>query len=273
MPEIFTYTFMQRAFLVGNVIAIVSPLIGVFLTLRRLTLIGNTISHVALTGIILGILCGVYPIYMGIIISIIAALGIEKLRNSYQDYAELSLSIILASGLGLATILISLSNNSIGIMGYLFGSITLINSQDIYVVIPLGLIIIGVLFTFYYGFFYISFSEDDARLAGVPTGFLNILFMVIISIAISISMRIIGGFLIASLISIPVATAIQIARSFKETILYSIFISLFSVNIGLLISFYYDLAPGGTIILTNIFCLLLTLFYNRLKRNMEWSYG
>jgi len=264
---------MQRAFIVGNIIAIIAPFIGVFLTLRRLTLIGNTISHVALAGIVLGILSGIYPIYMGIVISIVAALGIEKLRNSYQDYAELSLSIILASGLGLATILISLSSNSSGIMGYLFGSITLVTSQDIYVVIPLGLIIIGVLFTFYYGFFYISFSEDDARLAGVPTGLLNFLFMVIISITISISMRIIGGLLIASLISIPVATAIQIARSFKETILYSIFTGLISVNIGLVISFYYDLAPGGTIILTGIACLLLTLLYNRLKRTMGWSYG
>ncbi len=273
MPEILSYTFMQRAFIVGNIIAIIAPLIGVFLTLRRLTLIGNTISHVALVGIALGVLSGIYPIYTAIIISILAALGIEKLRKSYQDYAELSLSIILASGLGLATILISLSKNSSGILGYLFGSITLVTRQDIYVVIPLGIVIIGILFTFYYGFFYISFNENDARLAGVPTGLLNSLFMVIVSLTISMSMRIIGGLLIASLISIPVASAIQIAKSFKATILFSILTGLISVNTGLVISFYYDLAPGGTIILTSIALLILTLLFKRINSVTGCFYG
>ena len=262
---ILMYSFMQRAFIVGNIVAVIAPLIGVFLIMKRLALIGNTISHVALAGVALGMILGVYPVYVAILISVIASLGIEKLRKSYQDYAELSLSIILAAGLGIATILISLARNSAGIMSYLFGSITLVTRQDLYIVIPLGIIITLVIFKYYYGLFYLSFNEEDARLSGIPVKFLNIIFILIISLTISLSMRIIGGLLIASLISLPVATALQVAKSFKGTVFYSIFFGIVSVNSGLIFSFYYDLAPGGTIILTGVFILVMVIGYQKLK--------
>ena len=265
MSEMLTYSFMQRAFIVGNVIAVIAPLIGVFLIMKRLALIGNTISHVALAGVALGMILGIYPVYMALLISVIAALGIERMRKSYQDYAELSLSIILATGLGMATILISLAPNSAGIMSYLFGSITLVTRQDLSIVIPLGIIIILVIFKYYYGLFYLSFNEEDARLSGIPVRFLNIVFILIISLTIALSMRIIGGLLIASLISIPVATALQLARSFKGTIIYSIFFAVVSVNSGLTFSFYYDLAPGGTIIITGVAILVLVIGLQKLK--------
>jgi len=259
MPEIFTYSFMHRAFIVGNIIAVIAPTIGVFLILKRLALIGNTLSHVALAGIALGLLLGIYPVYLAIIVSIVAAVLIEKLRTKLTDYAELSLSIILAAGLGIATILISLIRNSAGIMSYLFGSIALVTSTDLYTVIPLAGIIIATIIIFFYGFFFMAFNERDARLAGVPVKFLNTIFMIIISITIALSMRIIGGLLIASLISIPVAVAMQLANSFKQTIFYSILTGVVSVNCGLIISFYYDLAPGGTIILVNVLCFLIVI--------------
>lgn len=265
MSEMLTYSFMQRAFIAGNVIAVIAPLIGVFLIMKRLALIGNTISHVALAGVALGMMLGIYPVYMAILVSVIAALGIERMRKSYQDYAELSLSIILAAGLGMATILISLAPNSAGIMSYLFGSITLVSRQDLYVVIPLGIIITLVVFKYYYGLFYLSFNEEDARLSGIPVRFLNTIFILIISLTIALSMRIIGGLLIASLISIPVATALQLARSFKGTIIYSIFFAVLSVNSGLTFSFYYDLAPGGTIIVTSVAVLVLVIGLHKLK--------
>ncbi len=265
MLDFLSYSFMQRAFIVGNIIAIIAPLIGVFLILKRLALIGHTLSHVALAGVVLGMILGVYPVYMAILISIIAAFSIEKIRESYANYAEISLSIILATGLGLATILISLSRDSAGIMSYLFGSISLVTRKDLYFVVPLGIVIIFIIFLFYYGFFYLAFNEKEAKLAGVPVKKLNILLMIIVSVTVSLSMRIIGGLLISSLITIPVATALQLAKSFKGTIFYSITTGIIAVNGGLIISFYKDLAPGGTIILTAVVCLLLVIFYNKLK--------
>ncbi|MCK8823737.1 metal ABC transporter permease [Fuchsiella alkaliacetigena] len=263
--EIFAYSFMQRAFIAGNIIAIICPLIGVFLVLKRLSLIGHTLSHIALAGVALGMLLGIYPVYTALVISILAALGIESLRKRYNDYAELSLAIILAAGLGVATVLISLAGNTSGIFSYLFGSISLVTSRDIFLVIPLGILILGFVFFFYYAFFLLAFNEEEAKLVGVPIGFLNSSFMVLVSITVSVSMRIIGGLLVSSLITLPVATALQIAKSFKQVILYSLLFSLLAVNTGLLISFYYDLASGGVIIICNVIYLLAVIIYSWLK--------
>ncbi len=267
MPEIFSYSFMQRGFLVGNIIGLVVPLIGVFLNLKRLALIGHTLSHVALAGVALGIFLGVYPVPIAIVVAVCAALGIEKLRHSgYRDYAELSLAIILASGLGVATILISLSDSNVAIYSYLFGSISLVTRQDLLVIIPLGAIITLGVGVFYYGFFFVAFNEEEAKLSGVPVKLFNTIFMVMVAIVVAVSMRIIGGLLISSLIVLPVAAALRIARSFKETVFLSMLFGVISVNAGLVLSFYWDLAPGGTIILGSVCILLLTFVVKGLRK-------
>ncbi|GAB6136981.1 metal ABC transporter permease [Halanaerobaculum tunisiense] len=270
MWDIFTYSFMQRAFIVGNIVAIICPLVGVFLVLKRLSLIGNTLSHVALAGVALGMILGIYPVYMALLISILAALGIEQLRQNYKDYAELSLSIVLATGLGTATVLISLSNNSSGIFSYLFGSISVVSWIDLATIIPLALLIIGVVIYFYYGFFFLTFSEAEAKLAGVPATMLNTLFIILVAVTVSISMRIIGGLLVASLFTLPVAAGLQLATSFKSTIIYSILSGVVAVNCGLVVSFYQDLAPGGTIILASVAWLLVVFIYQQLPFKI-WS--
>ncbi len=257
--DFLSYTFMRRALIAGNMVGVIAPLVGVFLNLRRLSLIGHTLSHVALAGVAIGLFIGVFPLYMALIISIIAALAIEKLRKDYQDYAELSLAIILAAGLGLATILISAARQSAGIHSYLFGSISLVGTRDIYMILPLAFIILAVIIKYYYGFFYLAFNENEARLAGVPVKALNIVFMVVVALTISLAIRVVGTLLIASLITIPVAAGMQLAWSFKSTIWLSLIYSLIAVNSGLIYSFYYDLAPGGTIIITGVLLLLATM--------------
>lgn len=259
MWEIFSYSFMQRGLIVGNVIGLIAPLIGVFLNLKRLSLIGHTISHVALAGVALGIFLGVYPVPLALMVAAAAALGIEKLRQvGYQGFAELALAIILASGMGLATILISLSDSNVAVYSYLFGSISLVTPGDLQIILPLGAIIgLGVLI-FYYGFFFLAFNEKEARLAGVPVDIFNIIFMLMVAAVIAFSMRIIGGLLISSLIILPVAAALQVARSFRGTVVFSMLFGVLAVNSGLIISFYRDLAPGGTIILSSVLILLLT---------------
>ncbi len=265
MLEIFSYSFMQRAFIAGNVIAIIAPIIGVFLNMMRLSMMGHTLSHVALAGVALGIFLGFPPLYMALIVTIGAALAIEKLKESFKDYAEISLAIILAAGLGLTTILVSLSHSNTAIFSYLFGSISLVTRDDLYIVIPLGMIILSLTIIFYNGFFFLAFNEDEAKMAGVPVRALTTIFMIMVAVVVSLSMRIVGGLLISSLIILPVAAAMQIATSLKNTIFLSILISLVSVNSGILISFYWDLAPGGTIILSAVFCLVVLMIHKKVK--------
>ncbi|RKD25485.1 zinc transport system permease protein [Caminicella sporogenes DSM 14501] len=277
--EILQYGFMQRALLAGVVVGILCPLIGIFIVLRRMSLIGDSLSHIALSGVAAGILTGVYPLTMALIFSIFAALGIEKLRKNYREYVELSIAIILSAGIGLAVVLISLSKSlNVDLFGYLFGSITAVMPADIWVILVLGLFIILIVKFLYKELFYISFDEISAKLAGVPVNYINLLFIVLVASTITLSMRIVGILLVSSLMIIPVATSLQIAKSFKHVIFYSIVFAEISVISGIIISFYLELASGGTIVIISVLILLLVLFIkkinkNRLKRKVENGYS
>lgn len=259
MLEILNYSFMQRAFLAGIIVAIICPAIGIFLVLRRMSMIGDTLSHVALAGVAGGIIAGIYPVYAALGFSILAALAIEKLSKEYEQYRELAIAIILSAGIGLATIFISLGNSNAMIFSYLFGSIGLVSSHDIWLVFTLGLIIIASTLVFYRPLFYIAFDEEAANLAGIPVKWINLYFTILVAMAIAVSMRIVGVLLVSSLMMIPVAASIQVAKSFKRAFIYSILFGILSVLIGLYISFYADLAPGGTIVITSIGILVIVL--------------
>ncbi len=259
MPEIFTYGFMQRAFIAGAIIGVICPAIGVFIVLRRLSMIGDTLSHVALAGVAAGMLGNIYPIYTALVFSIAAALGIEKLRQEFKDYAELSIAIMLSAGIGLASIFISMGRSNSSIFSYLFGSITLVNLQDIRTVAILGLVIMVSLIFLYRSLFYITFDEEAARLAGVPIKRVSLYFNILVAMTIAVSMRIVGILLVSSMMVVPVAASMQIAKSFKQTMIYGVLFGLVAVLLGLFISFYWDLAPGGTIVLSGILILMTTI--------------
>jgi zinc transport system permease protein len=248
---------MQRAFAVGIMIAVISPLIGTFVVLRRLSMIGETLSHASLAGIAAGMLGGIYPIWGALIFSLAAALGIEKLRKSFSQYAELSISIILSASIGLAVVFISLADSfNADLMGYLFGSIIAVTTRDVYTVLGLSFIILISIWLFYKEFFYIAFDEEGAELAGIPVGALNIYFTVLTAMAIVVSMRVVGILMVSSMLVVPVAASLLVSRSFKGTMLLAVAFALISVIAGLITSFYLDLAPGGTIVLTSVVILL-----------------
>lgn len=271
MPEILSYGFMQRAFITGIMVALICPTIGIFIVLRRLSMIGDTLSHVALAGVAAGMLGGIYPIYSALVFSILAAFGIEKLRKAYQDYAELSIAIILSTGIGLATILISMGSGNAAIFSYLFGSIALVSSRDVLFVVILSVFILASTVLLYRGLFYITFDEEAAGLSGVPVKWLNHYFIVLIAVTIVVAMRIVGILLVSSLMVVPVATSLQLAKSFKSAWLYSIVFGLLAVLIGLTLSFYGDLAPGGTIVISGVGILMVTIFLKSVIKKKEVS--
>lgn len=258
--DLFQYEFMQRAFAVGIMIAVISPLIGTFVVLRRLSMIGDTLSHASLAGIAAGMLGGFYPIWGALIFSVAAALGIEKLRKSFSQYAELSISVILSASIGLAVVFISLADSfNADLMGYLFGSIIAVTAKDVYTVLGLSLIILVSICLFHKEFFYIAFDEEGAELAGIPVGVLNIYFTVLTAMAIVVSMRVVGILMVSSMLVVPVAASLLVSRSFKSTMLLAVAFALISVVLGLIASFYLDLAPGGTIVLISVAILLIAI--------------
>ncbi len=267
MLEILQYGFMQRALLAGIIIGLLCPLIGIFIVLRRMSLIGDSLSHVALSGVAAGIITGIYPLGMSLIFSVMAALAIEKLRKSYEEYAELSIAIILSAGIGLAVVLISLAKSfTIDLFGYLFGSITTVLPKDIWIITILGALIIITIKLLYKELFYIAFDEVSAKLAGIPVGYINIMFIVLIASTITLSMRIVGILLVSSLMILPVATSLQLAKSFKHATLLSIIFAEIAIIAGIFISYYLELASGGTIVLISVLILLLVLGVKKVNK-------
>ncbi|SFH60507.1 zinc transport system permease protein [Tindallia magadiensis] len=264
MPEIMQYGFMQRALIAGIFVALICPSIGIFLTLRRLSMIGDTLSHVALAGVAGGILLNFYPIYTALLFTLAASFAIEILRKEFHQYAEVSLAVILSFGIGLATILISMGGAGATVFSYLFGSVTLVSYQDLVSISILGGIILATVLFYYRSLFYMAFDETAARLAGVPVKRINFIFTVLVAMTISISMRIVGILMVSSLMVIPVATSLQLKASFRVTFIASLVFGLISVMGGLVISFYASLAPGGTIVMTSVAVLILVVVMKKL---------
>lgn len=253
MFEIFQLQFMQYAFLAGIAIAIIAPAIGMFLVVRRYSLMADTLAHVSLTGVAIGVIAGLNPIGTAIAVSIIAALGIEYLRIKKNIAGESILSLFLSGGLAVAVILLSIANTlksgvRIDIVSFLFGSITTVTSEDLWLIGISGAATLACLFFLFKEFFFVSLNEEVAAANGLPTTFLNLLLAALTAVTVSISMRTVGILLIGALMVIPVISATQYHQSFKKTIFVAGLFSLLSVIGGLFISYYVDLPSGGTIV-------------------------
>jgi zinc transport system permease protein len=254
--SIFHYSFIMRGLEAGLIVAIIAPLIGIFLVLRRYALIVDALAHVSLTGVAVGLLLGINPLLCAMGASIVGAVGAERLRFSKKIYSESVLALLISGSLALAVVLLSLAHSfNANLFSYLFGSIVTVSQSDIYLMGGIGLVVIIVLLAFYKEFIYLAFDEEAAAVSGLPTKFLNIVLIVLAALTIAVAIPVVGVLLIAALVVIPVVSALQFKQSFTKTILIAEMISILSVVIGIFISFYFGLAAGGTIVL-----LLLAIF-------------
>jgi zinc transport system permease protein len=262
MFAIFHYTFIVRGLEAGLLIAAVAPLIGVFLVLRRFSLIADTLSHVSLAGVAIGLLLKVNPLLTALGASALSSLAIERLRTSKKIYGETALSIFLSGSLALAIVLIGLAHGfNVDLFSYLFGSILTVRQIDVYIILGLGIIIMALLAVYYKELVYISFDEEAARVSGIPVQAFNTFFILLAAATIALAIPIIGILLISALLVIPVITALQFRRSFKGTLIWAEIISLFSVVSGIFGSFYLNVSSGGLIVLIMlaIFVIVLAL--------------
>jgi zinc transport system permease protein len=260
MLEIFQYDFMLRAFAAGAIIGILAPAIGIFLVVKRYSLLTDTLSHVSLVGIALGLFLGINPIFTAIGVSSVAAVSMDKLRHGKKIFGEASLNLFLSGGLALSIIIFSLSRNlNATIFTYLFGSIATVTSQDVQIISILGTCIMLVLIILFKRLFLTSYDEELAQANGLPIQLLNFILMVLAAITISISMRIVGALMVGALMVIPVLTATQFGHSFLKTFFYGLIASLLAVFSGLFASFYLNLPSGATIVCASLLLFILSL--------------
>ena len=250
LPDFLRPDFMQRALIAGLIVAAICPLIGLFLVLRRLSLIGDGLGHIAFAGVAAGFILQIYPLVTALAFTLLGAAGIEWLRSRRRAYGDLILALFFYTGIAAGVVLSGLSHSfNASLFGYLF----------VWFIAGLGVAVIALVALLYKELFAITFDESTARVSGIRVSILNILLALTTAVTVSIGMRVVGLLMVAALMIIPVAGALQLGRGFRATLLWSVLFSVVALTIGLAVSYYADLAPGGTIVLSAVGLFLLAM--------------
>jgi zinc transport system permease protein len=253
----FEFSFMIRAMEAGILVGIICPVMGTFLVIRRYSRLPDTLAHISLAGVAIGILTKSDPVLTTMAVSVITALGVEKMRATRHIFGESVLALFHWTGMAIAVVLISLAKGfNTGLFGFLFGSITTVSSSELSLLVVVATVIILFVLLFYKELFFVAFDEELAKVSGISAGIFNLAMVIFAAVTVALAMRIVGILLIGALMVIPVITAMLISRSFRQTLMLSVLLSLVSVVTGLILSYYFDLASGGTIVLTTVILFL-----------------
>lgn len=262
------YGFIQNAIIISFMISILCPCIGVFLVVRRYSMIGDTLAHSSLAGVSLGLLLNQNPIVGAFIFTAICGALIEFLRNYFKKYTDLILSIVLSLSVGIAISIISSGKLKANAETYLFGSILTVSKTDMITVFALSVISLLVIILLYHQLVYISYDEEAARVAHVRVRLINYIFSILVASSIAASVRIVGVLVLSSMIALPVATAIQLEKGFRVTLIASVLFSIFDIMTGLVLSYYINVAPGGFTAIVSVLVLLIVILIKKLRNNM-----
>ena len=264
MPEFLEYGFMHRAFLAGAITALICPAIGVFLVPRRLSLIADTLSHVALAGVALGLLLGISPVLGALVVTLAGAVGMERLRARGALQGDAALAVFLSGGFALAVVLISLTRGfNVDLFAILFGSILTVSPTDVWLILAVGAVVGATVAICYRQLLAITLNEDLARTSGVPVTGLNLLLTVLTALTTVVAMRMVGVLLVSAMIVIPTLTGFGLGRSFRQATVIAIVTALTSMTAGLIAAYYLRLAAGGAVVLTALILFALASVMRR----------
>ncbi|GAA2155933.1 metal ABC transporter permease [Nocardioides koreensis] len=261
--ELFTLAFMQRAVLAAVFTGLAAPAVGTYLVQRRLSLMGDGIGHVAVSGVALGLLTGTSPTWTAVVVAILGAVTIEVIRERGHANGDVALALLFYGGLAGGVLLTGLAGQSASrLQEYLFGSITTISRTDVWVTIVLAAVVVLVCVGLAPQLFAVAQDPEFARVAGLNVRVYNVLVAVLAAVSVTVAMRTVGLLLVSALMVVPVATAQQVTRSFRTTLAAAMAIgtaaSLGGLVISAFASFHARVAPGPTIVLLALAGFMLT---------------
>lgn len=263
--DIFSFSFMRYAFFASICIGILCPTIGIFIVLRRFSLLGDTLAHASLAGAATGILCSGNPILYAIEYSVAAGAGIDLLQSRFPRRSDLTLAIVLALSAGIAVTLMSSGLLHANAESFLFGSILTVDRSDAIAILVLTAAAVLLTFLLRYDMTYVAFDEVAAKFAGVRIRAVSFLFSVIAAASVAASIKILGALVISSMVAIPVASALQFRKGIRATAVISIAVSVVSAIGGLFASYALNVAPGGATALISVFILLSVILILRIR--------
>ena len=258
--NVLSYEFVQRALVAGVFVSLLCAVLGVFLVLKRFSLIGDGLAHVAFGGVALGLFLGVYPFYAAVPVAMLGSLAILAVAEDNRVFGDAAIGIISSVGMAGGIMLASLAGGfNVDLFSYLFGNILSVSGSEVVFSVLLSLSVIGLIRLFYYDLLSLTFDEEYARSSGLNTRLMNRVLILLTAVSVVLAVKVVGAVLVSSLLILPAATALQLSASFRSTIFFAGLGSVLSVMAGLLLSFMFNLPPGATIILLNF--VLFSLAY------------
>lgn len=259
MLELFTYPFMQRAFLAGFVIAVLLGWLGVYTIARKMSFVGDGVAHASLAAVAMAILFGWSPLPVALIASVFIAAAIHLLGRSKNISQDTAIGVIFVAGMALGIVLLQFYEGYVPeLVSYLFGNMLAIRSGDVSTIFLVGAAIFATLVAYRRQFVFLTIDPEGAVLHGINRNLLDLLLTILIAVTVVLSIKIVGIVLVSGLLILPSTVGKMLATSFKEFEIYSIVASLLFVFTGLVLSFYFDLPSGATIVLVGVFALLVT---------------
>lgn len=271
MVEMFSYVFIQRALVAGVLIAVLCAVLGMFLVLRRLSLIGDGLAHVTFGSVALALVAGLQGVAMLAIalpVVLLSSLGVLRLSEKGRLGGDAAIGIVSSLGVATGVLLAGLGGGfNVDLFSVLFGSILAISSAEIVVAVILSLVVLGVLFYWYNDLVALTFSEELAQVAGIRTGLLKSLLAILTALTVVLSMKLVGVMLISALLILPASTALQVARGFRMAVFLAVVVAVVAVVGGIVLSFLLNLPTGATIILLAFSLFCLAFLYRRIMKN------
>ncbi len=246
------YAFMRRALVVGLMLGVVLPLMGIVVVNRRTSTVGDALSHSSLAGIGLGLIFGFSPLFGAMIAAAVAAFFIDAIRHRFPENGDMATAMVMAGGVGLASLFSDIAPTSTHFESYLFGSIFTISGEEMGFALFMSLLVLFLFFFEYYPLLHLMMDPRGARLSGVSIKAMDFRFTLLLAITVAIASRALGVLMVSSLMILPVATAMNLAKSYQKAVFASIFFGLIYVLIGVIVSYYFRIKPSGAIVILGI---------------------
>jgi zinc transport system permease protein len=257
--SLLTLAFVQRALLAAFITGLAAPAVGTYLVQRRQALMGDGIGHVAVTGVAVGLLTGASPTVTAVVVAVLAAVVIEVVRDRAGTSGDVALALLFYGGIAGGVLITGLAGQSAATLNrYLFGSITTVDATDLEITAVLAVVVVGSAVLLAPRLFAVTQDPEFARVAGVNVTGYNLLISVLAAVTVTVAMRTVGLLLVSALMVVPVATAQQLTRTFRSTLVTSLAIGTGASVGGLLISVGAPVAPGATIVLLALAGFALT---------------
>ncbi len=258
LGQMFTYSFMVRALVVGLMVSLCSALLGVSLVLKRYSMIGDGLSHVGFGALAVASALGFAPMSVAVPVVVGSAFLLLRVSERSKIKGDAAIGMISTGALAVGVLVLSLSKGmTTDINNYLFGSILAMSESDVWLSVVLAAAVLTMYALFYRKLFAVTFDETFARATGLKAGFFNALLATLTAVTVVLGMRMMGAMLISSLILFPAITAMRVCKSFHGVILCASLISVVCFMLGLMSSYLYNTPSGASVVVANILAFVL----------------